>query len=46
MKNNQLITAKRILLVRLGAIGDALRTLPAVRRLRVERPRRDYSLGG
>ena len=38
MKNNQLITAKRILLVRLGAIGDALRTLPAVRRLRVERP--------
>jgi ADP-heptose:LPS heptosyltransferase len=28
----------RILVVRLGAIGDALRVLPAVRRLRIERP--------
>ena len=30
--------ADRILIVRLGAIGDALRLLPAVRRLRIERP--------
>ncbi len=29
---------KRILIVRLGAIGDALRVLPALRRLRVDRP--------
>ena len=29
---------KRVLVVRLGAIGDALRVLPAVRRLRIERP--------
>ena len=29
---------ERILVVRLGAIGDALRVLPAVRRLRQERP--------
>jgi heptosyltransferase I len=28
----------RVLVVRFGAIGDALRTLPAVRRLRVARP--------
>jgi ADP-heptose:LPS heptosyltransferase len=32
------IDASRILVVRLGAIGDALRVLPAVRRLRLERP--------
>lgn len=32
------IEASRILVVRLGAIGDALRVLPAVRRLRIERP--------
>lgn len=30
--------SQRILLVRLGAIGDALRVLPAVRRLRLDRP--------
>jgi len=30
--------SQRILLVRLGAIGDALRVLPAVRRLRVDLP--------
>lgn len=30
--------AQRFLVVRLGAIGDCLRTLPAVRRLRRERP--------
>jgi heptosyltransferase-1 len=30
--------SKRILVVRLGAIGDALRVLPAVRRLRLARP--------
>lgn len=30
--------AKRILVVRLGAIGDALRVLPAVRSLRLARP--------
>ncbi len=30
--------AKRVLVVRLGAIGDALRVLPAVRRLRLARP--------
>jgi ADP-heptose:LPS heptosyltransferase len=29
---------ERVLVVRLGAIGDVLRTLPAVRRLRVARP--------
>ena len=29
---------QRILVIRLGAIGDALRVLPAVRRLRIERP--------
>ncbi|MFI4983312.1 MAG: glycosyltransferase family 9 protein, partial [Nevskiales bacterium] len=35
--------AQRILVVRLGAIGDALRVLPAVRRLRIERP--DATIG-
>ncbi|MFP6626710.1 MAG: glycosyltransferase family 9 protein [Deltaproteobacteria bacterium] len=30
--------AERFLVVRLGAIGDCLRVLPAVRRLRLERP--------
>ncbi len=30
--------ARRFLVVRLGAIGDALRVLPAVRRLRLEQP--------
>jgi ADP-heptose:LPS heptosyltransferase len=35
MSNSQ---QQRILVVRLGAIGDVLRVLPAVRRLRCERP--------
>ena len=30
--------AQRILIIRLGAIGDVLRVLPALRRLRVDRP--------
>jgi ADP-heptose:LPS heptosyltransferase len=38
MKTANVNSAPRVLVVRLGAIGDALRTLPAVRRLRLERP--------
>jgi len=34
---------RRVLIVRLGAIGDALRVLPALRRLRVDRP--DLEIG-
>jgi heptosyltransferase I len=32
------VSPSRVLVVRFGAIGDALRTLPAVRRLRVAKP--------
>lgn len=38
MNPDALPRAPRILVVRLGAIGDALRVLPAVRRLRTARP--------
>ncbi len=43
MKGVPTHTPQRILIVRLGAIGDALRVLPAVRRLRRARP--DASIG-
>lgn len=45
MRHNDIHSAgaTRILVVRLGAIGDALRVLPAVRRLRLERP--DATIG-
>ncbi len=38
MTNYNFDKAESFLVMRLGAIGDVLRTLPAVRRLRVERP--------
>ena len=38
MRGPQAHGAQRVLIVRLGAIGDALRVLPAVRRLRRARP--------
>ena len=43
MKGVPTPTPQRILIVRLGAIGDALRVLPAVRRLRRARP--DAAIG-